>query len=140
VNWGVDGESGLLRDMMALGIWEPLAVKAQTYKTAVEVLIGLLIGLLSGLLSGLLIGLLSGLLSFMVDTDNLFLLYRRPSCCCASMTSSLVTRRKTKTVRWEDREPSRSTWIQIHVDPEPHRSHPTACVSLFVCGAQLNET
>lgn len=35
--WGVDGESGCLSDMSALGIWEPLAVKAQTYKTAVEV-------------------------------------------------------------------------------------------------------
>lgn len=37
VNWGVDGETGCLSDMMSLGIWEPLAVKAQTYKTAVEV-------------------------------------------------------------------------------------------------------
>lgn len=37
VCWGVDGESGCLSDMSALGIWEPLAVKAQTYKTAVEV-------------------------------------------------------------------------------------------------------
>ncbi|TNN57326.1 T-complex protein 1 subunit gamma [Liparis tanakae] len=42
VNWGVDGESGVLRDMMAMGIWEPLAVKAQTYKTAVETAILLL--------------------------------------------------------------------------------------------------
>lgn len=37
VCWGVDGETGCLSDMSALGIWEPLAVKAQTYKTAVEV-------------------------------------------------------------------------------------------------------
>lgn len=37
VCWGVDGETGCLSDMAALGIWEPLAVKAQTYKTAVEV-------------------------------------------------------------------------------------------------------
>ncbi|KAK1876092.1 T-complex protein 1 subunit gamma [Dissostichus eleginoides] len=36
VNWGVDGETGCLSDMMELGIWEPLAVKAQVYKTAVE--------------------------------------------------------------------------------------------------------
>uniref|UniRef100_A0A8C2WX03 T-complex protein 1 subunit gamma n=1 Tax=Cyclopterus lumpus TaxID=8103 RepID=A0A8C2WX03_CYCLU len=42
VNWGVDGETGCLSDMMALGIWEPLAVKAQTYKTAVETAILLL--------------------------------------------------------------------------------------------------
>lgn len=35
--WGVDGETGCLADMSVLGIWEPLAVKAQTYKTAVEV-------------------------------------------------------------------------------------------------------
>lgn len=37
VCWGVDGETGCLSDMSTLGIWEPLAVKAQTYKTAVEV-------------------------------------------------------------------------------------------------------
>lgn len=37
VSWGVDGETGCLSDMSVLGIWEPLAVKAQTYKTAVEV-------------------------------------------------------------------------------------------------------
>ena len=37
VCWGVDGETGTLSDMSVLGIWEPLAVKAQTYKTAVEV-------------------------------------------------------------------------------------------------------
>lgn len=36
-SWGVDGETGCLADMAAKGIWEPLAVKAQTYKTAVEV-------------------------------------------------------------------------------------------------------
>lgn len=40
--WGVDGETGCLSDMTALGIWEPLAVKAQTYKTAVETAILLL--------------------------------------------------------------------------------------------------
>lgn len=35
--WGVNGETGTLVDMKELGIWEPLAVKLQTYKTAVEV-------------------------------------------------------------------------------------------------------
>lgn len=35
--WGVNGETGTLVDMKDLGIWEPLAVKLQTYKTAVEV-------------------------------------------------------------------------------------------------------
>ncbi|XP_036708317.1 T-complex protein 1 subunit gamma isoform X2 [Balaenoptera musculus] len=34
--WGVNGETGTLVDMKELGIWEPLAVKLQTYKTAVE--------------------------------------------------------------------------------------------------------
>ncbi|XP_018542131.1 T-complex protein 1 subunit gamma [Lates calcarifer] len=42
VCWGVDGETGALSDMSSLGIWEPLAVKAQTYKTAVETAILLL--------------------------------------------------------------------------------------------------
>uniref|UniRef100_A0A674MZS4 T-complex protein 1 subunit gamma n=1 Tax=Takifugu rubripes TaxID=31033 RepID=A0A674MZS4_TAKRU len=41
-SWGVDGTSGCLSDMSALGIWEPLAVKAQIYKTAVETAILLL--------------------------------------------------------------------------------------------------
>jgi T-complex protein 1 subunit gamma len=36
-SWGVDGNSGELVDMKTLGIWEPLAVKQQTYKTAIEV-------------------------------------------------------------------------------------------------------
>ena len=35
--WGVNGETGALVDMKELGICEPLAVKLQTYKTAVEV-------------------------------------------------------------------------------------------------------
>lgn len=42
VNWGVNGETGELADMSALGIWEPLAVKLQVYKTAVETAILLL--------------------------------------------------------------------------------------------------
>lgn len=40
--WGIDGETGLLVDMRERGIWEPLAVKLQTYKTAVETAILLL--------------------------------------------------------------------------------------------------
>ena len=34
--WGIDGDSGELVDMQELGVWEPLSVKAQTLKTAVE--------------------------------------------------------------------------------------------------------
>lgn len=40
--WGVDGDSGEIVDMNKLGIWEPLSVKQQTYKTAVETAILLL--------------------------------------------------------------------------------------------------
>ncbi|XP_009462542.1 PREDICTED: T-complex protein 1 subunit gamma isoform X2 [Nipponia nippon] len=40
--WGVNGETGALVDMKDLGIWEPLAVKLQTYKTAVETAVLLL--------------------------------------------------------------------------------------------------
>ncbi|CAB3365408.1 Hypothetical predicted protein [Cloeon dipterum] len=40
--WGINGESGQLVDMKELGIWEPLTVKLQTYKTAVETAILLL--------------------------------------------------------------------------------------------------
>merc|ERR1719359_240418 len=36
VNWGIDGEKGILADMAELGVWEPIAVKLQTIKTAVE--------------------------------------------------------------------------------------------------------
>ena len=35
-SWGVDGEKGVIVDMKELGVWEPLAVKVQTFKTAVE--------------------------------------------------------------------------------------------------------
>merc|ERR1719483_1349671 len=42
VNWGINGETGLLADMAEEGIWEPLAVKLQVYKTAVETAILLL--------------------------------------------------------------------------------------------------
>lgn len=34
--WGIDGEKGVITDMRALGVWEPLVVKEQTIKTAVE--------------------------------------------------------------------------------------------------------
>lgn len=40
--WGIDGESGQLVDMAERGIWEPLAVKLQVYKTAIETAIMLL--------------------------------------------------------------------------------------------------
>jgi len=36
VNWGIDGEKGVLADMAALGVWEPVTVKLQTLKTAIE--------------------------------------------------------------------------------------------------------
>lgn len=35
--WGVDGNTGVLADMNNLGIWEPMSVKEQTFKTALEV-------------------------------------------------------------------------------------------------------
>lgn len=34
--WGIDGNEGKLADMRVIKIWEPLAVKKQTFKTAVE--------------------------------------------------------------------------------------------------------
>jgi len=34
--WGIDGDKGTLADMRETGIWEPLSVKAQTIKTAIE--------------------------------------------------------------------------------------------------------
>lgn len=40
--WGVNGETGVLVDMKDLGIWEPLSVKLQTYKTSVETAVLLL--------------------------------------------------------------------------------------------------
>merc|ERR1712157_313393 len=42
VNWGINGETGDIADMSVLGIWEPLAVKLQVYKTAMETAILLL--------------------------------------------------------------------------------------------------
>jgi T-complex protein 1 subunit gamma len=41
-SWGIDGETGQLVDMHQLGIWEPIAVKMQTIKTAIETAILLL--------------------------------------------------------------------------------------------------
>lgn len=41
-NWGINGLTGKMEDMAELGILEPLAVKLQTYKTAVETAILLL--------------------------------------------------------------------------------------------------
>lgn len=40
--WGIDGETGKLVDMKEYGVWEPLSVKLQTYKTAIETAILLL--------------------------------------------------------------------------------------------------
>jgi len=36
VNWGIDGEKGVMADMAQVGVWEPVAVKQQTIKTAIE--------------------------------------------------------------------------------------------------------
>ncbi|EFJ46217.1 chaperonin complex component [Volvox carteri f. nagariensis] len=35
-SWGIDGETGEVKDMKELGVWEPYQVKAQTIKTAIE--------------------------------------------------------------------------------------------------------
>eukprot|EP01118_Nematostelium_gracile_P014260 TRINITY_DN5514_c0_g1_i1.p1 TRINITY_DN5514_c0_g1~~TRINITY_DN5514_c0_g1_i1.p1 ORF type:complete len:551 (-),score=181.97 TRINITY_DN5514_c0_g1_i1:3-1655(-) len=35
-SWGIDGNKGTIVDMNELGVWEPLSVKTQTIKTAVE--------------------------------------------------------------------------------------------------------
>lgn len=49
-NWGIDGETGKLVDMNQLNIWEPLAVKMQAYKTAIETAVLLL--RIDGIVSG----------------------------------------------------------------------------------------
>ena len=36
-SWGVNGDTGELADMTELGVWDPLSVKVQTFKTAIEV-------------------------------------------------------------------------------------------------------
>lgn len=40
--WGVDGDTGVLADMEVLGVWEPVSVKEQTFKTAIETAVLLL--------------------------------------------------------------------------------------------------
>ena len=40
--WGVNGETGQLTDVFKLGVLEPLSVKLQAYKTAIETAILLL--------------------------------------------------------------------------------------------------
>lgn len=35
--WGIDGNTGNIVDMNELGVWDPLSVKEQTLKTAIEV-------------------------------------------------------------------------------------------------------
>jgi len=37
MSWGVNGENGEIVDMKDYGVWEAYSVKAQTYKTAIEV-------------------------------------------------------------------------------------------------------
>lgn len=49
-NWGIDGETGKLVDMKELNVWEPLAVKMQAYKTAIETAVLLL--RIDGIVSG----------------------------------------------------------------------------------------
>ena len=44
MTWGVDGVKGTITDMKDLGVWEPLSVKLQTYKTAIEVCCLLILG------------------------------------------------------------------------------------------------
>ncbi len=34
--WGIDGNTGKLADMREANVWDPLAVKQQTFKTAIE--------------------------------------------------------------------------------------------------------
>lgn len=35
----MDGDTGVLADMKELGVWEPISVKEQTFKTAIEVML-----------------------------------------------------------------------------------------------------
>jgi len=41
-SWGIDGNVGTIVDMASYGVWEPISVKQQVYKTAVETAILLL--------------------------------------------------------------------------------------------------
>lgn len=36
-SWGINGETGEITDMKELGVWDTYSVKAQTFKTAIEV-------------------------------------------------------------------------------------------------------
>lgn len=49
-DFGIDGETGKIVDMKELGIWEPLAVKMQAYKTSIETAVLLL--RIDGIVSG----------------------------------------------------------------------------------------
>lgn len=49
-NWGINGETGELTDMTVLKVWEPLVVKMQAYKTAIETAVLLL--RIDGIVSG----------------------------------------------------------------------------------------
>lgn len=40
--WGINGDTGNIIDMQCDGIWEPVTVKLQTYKTSIETAILLL--------------------------------------------------------------------------------------------------
>ena len=37
LTWGIDGDTGSIVDMNEYGVWEAFSVKAQTFKTAIEV-------------------------------------------------------------------------------------------------------
>ena len=34
--WGINGNTGKIEDMSVADIWDPISVKVQTYKTAIE--------------------------------------------------------------------------------------------------------
>ena len=34
--WGINGNTGKIEDMSQADIWDPISVKTQTYKTAIE--------------------------------------------------------------------------------------------------------
>ncbi len=35
-HWGIDGRTGKVSDMKELDVWDPVSVKIQTFKTAIE--------------------------------------------------------------------------------------------------------
>ncbi len=75
--WGINGETGELTDISKLGIWEPLAVKLQAYKTAIEVRT-------------------HKNFLFLNCYQFIFSFYRLLFCCFESMALSRVLRRGTK--------------------------------------------